>query len=184
MSVATVRLLASDPELFDRYTVTGAGELDFQLPHFPVVDGSQTVTVGGVAKAEGGDYAINNGTGVISFTVDPALQVVVTYRYTLLSDADIQTLLTLEGDSDYMAAAQCLEVIATSQALILKVISAMDITTNGAAVAKSLMDRAKSLRERAAASDLETDAGFDWAEQVPNDFAFRERVRNQALRGL
>jgi hypothetical protein len=183
MSVATVRLLASDPEQFDRYTVTGAGELDFQLPHFPVVDGSQSVTVAGVAKTEGADYTINNTTGVISFTVAPGL-VVATYRYTLLSDADIQTLLTLEGDSDYMAAAQCLEVIAASQALILKVISAMDITTNGAAVAAALMTRAKSLRERATSADMETDAGFDWAEQVPNDFAFRERVRNQALRGL
>jgi hypothetical protein len=181
MSVATVRILASDPEQFDRYTITGTGELDFQLPHFPVVDGSQSVTVGGVAKTEGADYTINNGTGVISFTVVPDL-VVATYRYTLLSDADIQTILTLEGDSDYMAAAQCLEVIAASQVLILKVISAMDIKTDGAAVAKSLMDRAKSLRERALASDLETGAGFDWAEQVPNDFAFRERVRNEAIR--
>lgn len=183
MSVATVRLLASDPELFDRYTVAGAGEKDFQLPHFPVVDGSQAVTVGGVAKAEGADYTINNGTGVISFTVAPGL-VVGTYRYTLLSDADIQSLLTLKGDSDYMAAAECCEVIGTSQALILKKITAMDISTDGPALAKSYMERAKSLRERAAASDLETDAGFDWAEQVPNDFAFRERVRNQALRGL
>jgi len=183
MSVATVRLLASDPEQFDRYTVTGAGELDIQLPHFPVVDGSQVVTVAGVAKTEGVDYTINNGTGVISFTVAPGL-VVATYRYTLLSDADLQTILTLEGDSDFMAAAQCLEVIAASQALILKVITSMDIKTDGAALAKSLMERAKSLRDRAASADMETDAGFDWAEQVPNDFAFRERVRNQALRGL
>jgi hypothetical protein len=66
----------------------------------------------------------------------------------LLTDVQIQALLDMEGGRVRRAAAQALDTIATSEALISKVIRTLDLSTDGAKVAAELRARAKALRDQ------------------------------------
>lgn len=191
MTVSTVRLLTADPETYDRALFAGDGVTkQFRLPQSPVVADSQAVSVGGVAKTEGVDYTMLDEAGVITFTLAPPAPSdpdvpngVVTYRHTLLSDASLAALLVLEGNSDKLAAAAALDVIASSEALILKKIELLDLKTDGPAVAKALREHAKALREQVAEGLAITDANaWDWAELVVDEFSARERLNAEAIR--
>jgi hypothetical protein len=186
MTVATVRLLAADPEYHDRAATTGDGATtEFRVPHSPVVSGSVTVTVAGAAQVEGVNFTFDLPTGLCTFLAGsvPALlaDVVITYRHTLLSDADLAALLTLEGNDVRLAAAQALDIIASSEALVSKKIELLDLKTDGPAVAKALRDHAQRLRAQAAAAVGEV-AAIDWAEIVVDDFSARDRILAEALR--
>ena len=187
MSVATVRLLAADPESYDRVNATGDGvTVEYRLPQSPVVANSQKVYVAGTEKTEGTHYTLDDEAGVVSFTAGniPALgaTVVVAYRHTLLSDASIAVLLTLEADDDRLAAAQALDVIASSEALISKKIKLLDLETDGPAVSRELRKHAAELRRQVAEGSGDFAGQFDVAELVVNDFAARERLAAEALR--
>lgn len=191
MSLALVRLLAADPETYDRALFAGDGvTLEFRLPQSPVVADSQVVTVAGLAKVEGADYTMLDEPGVLTFTVAPPAPVdpaipngVVTYRHTLLSDASLQGLLTLEGDNDKLAAAAALDIIASSEALISKKIQLLDLKTDGPAVASALRAHAQSLRDQVAEGvGGDPAAMFDVAEIVADEFAARERLGAEAIR--
>lgn len=77
----------------------------------------------------------------------------------LLTDAQITALLTLEGDDVRLAAAQALDTIASSEALVSKRIRTQDLQTDGPAVAKELRERAASLRKQAATIDPDSNSG-------------------------
>jgi hypothetical protein len=100
----------------------------------------------------------------------------------IFEDDEISAFLALESDDALLAAAQALETIATSEALVQKRIQLLDLSTDGPAVAKSLMERAASLRKRARQVELEGEGAFDWAEMAVDDFSARERIWNEALR--
>jgi hypothetical protein len=102
----------------------------------------------------------------------------------LLLDREIEQALTLEDGDVRSAAALCLEVIASVQALILKVLKVMDVQTDGAKVSDALLKRADRLREQAASVGELDDAGFEIAELVVDPFTERERVWKEALRDL
>jgi hypothetical protein len=70
-----------------------------------------------------------------------------TYMY--FSDDEIAAFLTMYGDNVKLAAARCLETIASSQALLLKSWSSDDLTVNGDRIAESLRKLAAQLREEA-----------------------------------
>lgn len=70
----------------------------------------------------------------------------------LLSDEQIEELLTIEGDSVKLATALALEVIASSEAMVSKKIRTQDLQTDGPAVAKELRERAAVLRATVQAS--------------------------------
>jgi hypothetical protein len=70
-----------------------------------------------------------------------------TYMY--FSDDEIAAFLTMYGDNVKLAAARCLETIASSQALLLKSWSTDDLTVNGDRIAESLRKLAAQLREEA-----------------------------------
>lgn len=75
----------------------------------------------------------------------------------VFTDTEVQVFLDLEAGSIKRAAAQATDVIADNEALVLKVIKTQGgLTTDGAKVAASLRERAKSLREQA-----DTDDGTD-----------------------
>lgn len=96
----------------------------------------------------------------------------------IFQDEEISAFLSMEGDDVRLGTALALEAIASQQAYVLKVITILDITTDGAAVAESLMARAAKLREQA-----ETDvAAFEIAEMVVDQFTWRERLYKEALR--
>jgi hypothetical protein len=79
----------------------------------------------------------------------------------LFSDAAITALLGLYNQNVKRAAARAIEIIATDQALLTKVIRTDDLSVNGAVLADSLLKQAKSLREDADHDDaVAADDGF------------------------
>lgn len=100
----------------------------------------------------------------------------------LFTDEEIAVFLVLEGDVVFRAAALALETIAVDQALVLKVIRTLDVQTDGAKVADSLLKRAKALRERADDDEPDDDDDFGVAEFVDDVFAGRERLVKQLAR--
>lgn len=67
----------------------------------------------------------------------------------LLSDYQIEELLGLVDGSVFLAAAQCLEIIATSETLVSKKIRTQDLQTDGPAVAALLRSQAAMYRDQA-----------------------------------
>src|SRR4051812_7906991 len=98
----------------------------------------------------------------------------------IFEDDEIEAYLALKGGRILLAAAQALDTIASSQALILKKIRLLDVTTDGPAVAQALRAHAKALRDQDMIDDGE--GAFDIAEWVVNDFSKREYWWNAAQR--
>lgn len=98
----------------------------------------------------------------------------------MFEDDELTAFLSLEADDVRCAAALALETMAADEAYIQKATTILEITTNGPAVAKALLDRAALLRSQSAA--LSTEDEFDWAEMVTGPFSARERLEAEALR--
>lgn len=102
----------------------------------------------------------------------------------IFADAQITAFLAIEGSSVHRAAAMALETIAVDQALVLKVIRTLDVQTDGAKVADSLLKRAAALRAQAdAADEAADDDDFAIAEFADDVFGYRDRLSRQILRG-
>lgn len=99
----------------------------------------------------------------------------------IFEDAEIDAFLGMYAQNVHRAAAEALDTIATSQALTLKVIKLLDLTTNGDLLGAELRARANQMR--AMADTYDDGAAFDWAETVVDGFSWRERVFNQWERG-
>lgn len=97
----------------------------------------------------------------------------------LFEDNEIERFLALRGDDELLAAALALRTIAGNEAQVLKVIRLLDLDIDGAAVSKELRQLASTLE--ASADDVGAD--FDWAPLVTSTASWRERLRNEALRG-
>lgn len=104
-------------------------------------------------------------------------------EHAIFSDEEIEAYLSMNSSNVRRAAAEALETIASDEVMTLKVLSTLDLSTNGASTSDAILARAKILRSQADVSDLAEDGGgFDYAEMSVNAFTRRERVRNQALR--
>lgn len=79
----------------------------------------------------------------------------------VFDNGEIQSLLSLEGGSVKLAAAQAIDTIADNEALVSKVIKDGDLATDGAKVAEALRKRAATLRAQAAKAVADEDAGTD-----------------------
>lgn len=178
----TVRTLISDPWQPDRAQTKGDGASTvFQLPNYPLR--SLATTTAKVNGAAVGVVSAELENGRVTLASVPALDadVLVDYEWALLSDQTVLDLLTLEG-SVKMAAAQALDVVATSEVLIQKRIQMLDLSTDGPAVADALHRRAAMLREQAMSgtgvSADELAGAFAVAEVANSTFAERDlRVR-------
>ncbi|KAA3645331.1 MAG: hypothetical protein DWQ07_12750 [Chloroflexi bacterium] len=106
----------------------------------------------------------------------------VTAANQIFQDNEIDAFLNLEGDNVKRAAAQALMSIAAKEALILKVMKLLDITTDGAKLANSLREQAKQWREEADVDEAAAGDDFDWAEPVYDVFSARQKLINEALR--
>lgn len=103
----------------------------------------------------------------------------------IFQDAEIDAYLSMNDSNVRRAAAEALETIASDEVMTLKVMSTLDLTTNGASVSSALLERAKVLRARAEEDDAgEEGGGFDYAEMDVNAFTHRERVYKQGQRGI
>lgn len=102
----------------------------------------------------------------------------------VFEDDEIDAFYAIEGSSLKRAAALALETIASNEAMVLKVIRLLDISTDGAKVADSLMKRAEKLRSQANDEEIAVNAGFDVAEMVVDDFTYRQHWWNERQRGI
>ncbi len=78
----------------------------------------------------------------------------------LLSDADLQSFVDLEGGNVKLAAAQALDTVASSEALVGKAIRTQDLATDGAKVAAALRAHAAELRQQVTSAGADSDAGY------------------------
>lgn len=100
----------------------------------------------------------------------------------IFQDEEVLAFISMEGNWR-RAAALALETIASQQILLLKVITLLDVRTDGATVAKELRSEAQQLREQSRQAEDETGDAFDVIEMVTNDFTYRERIHDEWLRG-
>lgn len=98
----------------------------------------------------------------------------------LFSDEELDGLLVTEASAP-RAAALALYTVAGSEAMLQKV-SGFGFTIEPSAPA--IRAYAESLLALADSDDAAAGGMFDIAEQVPNTFAWRERLWNERLRGL
>ena len=102
----------------------------------------------------------------------------------LFQDEEITAMLNLSGESVLRAAALGVDTMAHDNAMVLKVISLLDLRTDGATLSRALHDQAESLRAMALEEEAREGSLFDYAEMVTNAFTLRQRVWNQMLRTL
>ncbi|MBN6054520.1 hypothetical protein JYK22_21440, partial [Nonomuraea sp. RK-328] len=85
----------------------------------------------------------------------------------LLNDPQIDALLDMEGGVK-LAAAAALDIIASSEVLVSKVITTQDVSTDGAKVAAELRDRAAELRRQVDEGVGDDNVGFDVVDFDPH----------------
>lgn len=159
-------------ELADRYRVT----------YDPTVAGLHAYRLdatGTADSAEEGTFVVRASlVGALPITTDPTTSIgMVRLLCTdldevapLLTDAQISGLLVLESGNVRLAAAQALDTIASSEALVSKKIRTLDLQTDGPAVAAELRARATGLRKQADSVDPTTGDtfAFDIVDYDPN----------------
>jgi hypothetical protein len=93
----------------------------------------------------------------------------------IFTDEELTAFLGQEGSSVKAACALALEVVASDEALVLKVMRQLDFETDGAKLADALIARAAKLREQAAVGTME-DPGddFDWSHFPTKGYYIRE----------
>ena len=95
----------------------------------------------------------------------------------LFADSEITALLGLYSDIRLTAAA-ALDILASSIAKVRQKITLLGLSIDGPAMAASIREQAKALRDR-----VDNEPYFDSAEMVHNAFAERERYLRQWMRG-
>lgn len=87
----------------------------------------------------------------------------------MFSTRQIAQFLRLNSDNTRRAAAQALDVMASNEAMVSKVIKTQDLSTDGAKVAEALRKQAAELRRQADAGEDDGDdsSGFEIAEFEP-----------------
>jgi len=101
----------------------------------------------------------------------------------VFEDEELNVFYSIEGSSVKRAAALASETIASNEAFVLKVITLMDLRTDGAATARAMFERAALLRAQAEDEEFAVYGAFEIAEWVTDDFSARERLANEVLRG-
>lgn len=137
------------------------------------------VATGTADSAEEGTFVVRASlVGAAPITTDPTTAIgMVRLLCTdldevapLFTDAQITAFLTLESSNVRLAAAQALDTIASSEALVGKKIRTQDLQTDGPAVAAELRERAAALRKQA--DDIDPATGepfaFDIVDYDPN----------------
>lgn len=93
---------------------------------------------------------------------------------TIFADEEIDMILSRENDA-YYAAAQLLEIMATSEILVQKRIRTLNLSTDGPAEATALYARAKTLRQLSVEGE-ESEPAFDVATLVVNGWSYRDQL--------
>lgn len=166
-------------------SVQDGSVLDFLLPYAPLVTATTKVYVNAALKTVDVDYTIDEQLGLVTFLTGPVGTVVITAKYHMLSDDEINEMLELNEDSIHpvrSAAADCLDIIASSETLIQKKLSLLDMNTDGPAIAKSLREHAKSLRDQVKALADDDTGSFEIIEMVYDEPTFVEQLFKGQIR--
>lgn len=193
--IERIRALISDQGVYVREDADRQSLLSFQVTYMPLLaKGSAGVIItledGTLVDPLVNAYSVDLQTGVVTFTgtVPAAQQFLVEYLHVSLTDITIQALLDLNADSPdpiRLAAADGLDAIADSQAMIEKKIRLLDMDTDGPALARAFRDHAATLRKLVFSPDFEENT-FDLVEQINADDApaWWEKVKKDWLRVL
>jgi hypothetical protein len=100
----------------------------------------------------------------------------------IFDDEEIGGFVAIEGDTK-LAAALALETIASDTAMALQWIKAGSVQLDGQKASDAILARAGMLRQQVEFGTGGDGAYFDIAEMVTNDFSYRERMLDEALRG-
>lgn len=94
----------------------------------------------------------------------------------MFDDVEIDVFLAQNGGDTLLAAASALETVASSNAMVLKVMTVLGTTTDGAKVSDSLLRRAAVLRQTAAKRDeaAGADEYVGVARAVVDQFSWKE----------
>ena len=95
----------------------------------------------------------------------------------IFTDAEIDAFLSMEGSVVLLAAARGAESIASSELYIQKKNRTLDVQTDGPAIAKEWREKAKAWRDQ-----YDAEGAIDIAEEVHDDFSYRQRLINEGLR--
>lgn len=88
----------------------------------------------------------------------------------ILTDGMITAYLSMNNGSQYRAAADALDAMATTESLLSKTIRTQDVATDGPKVATDLRKRAATLRAKADAEDAAAADG-SYFEIIPNGYS-------------
>lgn len=122
--------------------------------------------------AETIDYTTANGqVRLLISDTDPNSLIFALGTAASPSDA-VDAFLSMEGDNVKRAASSALKAIAVNEVLVQKRIKILDLSTDGPAEAKALLDLAKAYRAEADNDDV--DGAFDWAEMSINQVQYDE----------
>lgn len=81
------------------------------------------------------------------------------------------------------AAALALEILASDQVMVLKVIRVLDLSTDGVRMSDALLKRAATLRAQDSDAYESDDPGFEIAEQIVTDANYAEKIFKEYQRG-
>lgn len=182
-----VRTIISDKPMHSIARARGNGaNTEFKFPYAPIYPSTGKVRVNSVLKVLTNDYSIDEALGLVTFIVAPTagLEVAITASVTMLTDEEITALLGQYADSDNavkLAAADSMDIIASSEAMISKKIKILDLQTDGAAIADSLRKHADSLRKQVFSQDM-VEPSFNIAEQINDRPGFDEKILKDFMR--
>jgi hypothetical protein len=185
--LSLVRTIIQDKLTYGVSQATGDDTtVEFQHVASPIYPDSANVYVDGVLQTITTQYTIDEDLGLITFVTAPGdgELVEISAKTTLLSDDEITDLMGMYSDSDNavkLAAADCLDIIASSEAMIQKRIKNLELETDGPAVAKSLRDHANTIR-KTLADPMMQESGFDVIEMVYDTPGYVEKVQKDLLR--
>lgn len=184
--LSTVRTFISDNKQYGVADAVGDGvSTEFLFPNAPIYPSSAVVYLDGTPSVA---FTIDEALGLITMNTAPLTGVVVkiTAKFTFLSDDQITSALDMFSTYDSnsavkLGAADCLDIIASSEAMIQKKLEMLDFKVDGPALAKSLRDHALSLRKSVLGPDL-IESDFVIAEMVYDGPGLREKIIKDWMR--
>lgn len=179
--IDTIRALIADlPVVVEEVLTLDGIQVSARTRYFPVIASSVTVTLLGTAPT------VDEQSGLLTWaTAQPEGTYLLRYSSVQLLDVTLTSILSVQGadagdvDAIRLAAANALDVLASSQALIQRRIQLLDMKTDGVAVAQALRAHAEALRQQVAGTD---EPAFDLIEQINDAAGYREKVLKDFFR--